>query len=471
MRYHTDRVALTEGAVDQLFAQRIQDARAPGGAYVVFDADGTVFGNGFGDAGSGRPPTPDTAFRIASCTKSFTAAALLILVERGQVDLAAPIGSILTVGPLVGPGGLEVAAPTLHQLLTMAAGLPTDDPWADRQESMPAAEFSELIARGLRFIDAPGERYEYSNLGFVLLGSVIEKVSGTSFVDFVTSELITPLGLDGIGFDHHVTAPGGVATGFARVDDSWQPQPFTAPGAFSALGGVVATPRALARWAGWLSAAANDTDDQDHPLSRAGRLLMQSPQTPIPSADQEIKGYGMGLVIDEDSRHGTVVSHIGGYPGFGAHMRWHLQSGIGVLALENGRYSSPYPTARQALKLILDETARPYAEPQVWPETITGREAVERLIRAWDPILAGEVFADNVDLDEPWSRRAADIAALVNEVQPAAEPLALIDSAPDSNSAAHLAWTVPGRSSSLRCEITLTPSEPPKIQTLTVRRG
>lgn len=469
--YHKDRVALTEGAVDRLFAQRITDGHAPGGAYAVFDTGRTVYGNGFGDRGGGQPPTPDTAFRIASCSKSFTAAALLILVERGLVDLDAPIDTLLTVGPLTGPTGREVAPPTLRQLVGMAGGLPSDDPWADREESLPADDFAALIARGMRFIHAPGQEYEYSNLGFALLGAVIEKVSGTDFVTFVTTELFTPLGLDGIGFDEHVVAPDGVAVGYARVDDGWEAQPFTSPGAFSAIGGVVATPRALARWAGWLSAPATEAEARDQPLSRDSRLLLQTLQTPNPSAGLDLEGYGMGLVIDEDPRHGTVVSHKGGYPGFGAHMRWHLESGIGVLALENGRYSTPYLTCRRALKLILDETIAPASEPQVWPEVLTARTSVERLLRSWDPSLAAEVFADNVDLDEPLERRAADIAALVEEVQPAAEPLALVDSAPDSRSAAHLAWTVPGRNGSLRCEISLTPTEPPMIQTWKVRRG
>lgn len=474
MQYHRDRVALTEGAVDRLFAQRITDGRAPGGAYVVFDTGRTVYGNGFGDQGAGQRPTPDTAFRIASCSKSFTAAALLILVERGLVDLDAPIDTVLSVGPLTGPYGEQVAPPTLRQLVSMAGGLPSDDPWADRQESLPADDFTALVARGMRFIHSPGQQYEYSNLGFALLGAVIEKISGTGFVEFVTTELITPLGLDGIGFDQRVSAPSGVATGYARVDDSWKAQPFTAPGAFSAIGGVVATPRALARWAGWLSATSDESDepgDRNQPLSRASRLLMQSLQTPNPSAGLDLEGYGMGLVIDEDPRHGTVISHKGGYPGFGAHMRWHLGSGIGVLALENGRYSTPYLTCRQALKLILDETTAPASEPQVWPEVLKARRSMERLLRSWDPSLAAEIFADNVDLDEPLERRAADIAALVEEVQPAAEPLALVDSAPDSRSPAHLAWTVPGRNGSLRCEITLTPTEPPMIQTCKVRRG
>lgn len=472
MRYQKDRVRLTEGAVEQLFADRYGDGgRAPGGAYVVFDAGQTVYGNGFGDRGGGARPTPDTAFRIASCSKSFTAAALLILVERGLVDLDAPVDSILAVGPLIGPAGEQLPAPSLRQLVGMAGGLPSDDPWADREESMPAADFASMIARGLRFTHAPGERYEYSNLGFALLGAVIESVSGTDFVDFVTTELITPLGLDGIGYDQQVAAADGVATGFARVDDDWEAQPFTAPGAFSAIGGVVATPRALARWAGWLAATSPESGGEAGPLSRDGRLLMQTLQTPNPSADVELVGYGMGLVIDQDPRHGTVVSHKGGYPGFGAHMRWHLDSGIGVLALENGRYSTPYLTCRKALKLILDETVAPEAEPSVWPETLRARDCVERLIREWDPALAAELFAVNVDLDEPLSRRSATIAALVDEVRPPAEPLALVDSAPYSRSAEHLAWTVPGRHGALRCEISLTPTEPPLVQTLKVTRG
>lgn len=473
--HHTERTALTRAAVAELFAPRVGQFRAPASVFAVFDRQGIIYSGGYGDRGDGRVPTIDTAFRIASCSKSFTAAALMIMVERGLVELDDPVVAHLDLGPLIGPDGAEVPAPTLRQLVAMAGGLPSDDPWADRQESLSAARFRDLVTAGVRFSRAPGSGYEYSNLGFALVGAVIEQVSGRSFVDVVTTELIEPLGLTGIGYDDRVGGADGVATGYARFDDSWEQQPVTGPGAFSPIGGVFATASALTRWIGWLSAAGSDHevggDAAVQPLSRESRLLLQTAHTPLPRSASDTHAYGMGLRVDENSRHGTIVAHSGGYPGFGSHMRWHLASGVGVLAFENGRYSGPHEPVSSALQLILDETVIPTTEPTLWPETAAARDGVERLVRTWDQNLAEHVFADNVDLDEPLGRRAARIATLAGEVDPGPEPLPLIDSAPVSETPAHLAWTIPGRRGSLRCELSMTPTEPPRIQTVDIRPG
>lgn len=444
---------------------------APSTVYAVFTPAGITFSGGFGDTGSGRGPTVDTAYRIASCTKSFTAATLLIMVERGLVSLDDPITSYVSLGRLVGPDGRPVNPPTVRQLVTMSAGLPTDDPWADRQESLTNDQLAAMLVSGIRFTATPGERYEYSNLGFALLGQVIEKASGRSYLDTVTEELIKPLELAGIGYDSSVPAPDGVAVGHRKIDKQWTPLPFSGPGAFSAIGGVFATPRALTRWIFWLVSAFTDEDDHDQPLGRLSRRLMQTIQTPIPSGPGVKGGYGMGLVVEESDRHGTIVSHSGGYPGFSAHMRWQARSGIGVLALENGTYSQVGVPVNAALQTILDEVLVPDTQPTLWPETAAARLTVERLIRNWDDDLAAALFADNVDLDDSLDRRRTRWAALADEVGLGNEPRSLIDSAPISRTPAQLTWTIPGRRGSLRCEISLNPQQPPRVQTVRITRG
>jgi len=471
VRHDTGRVVLTQAAVSAHFADRIKRGITPSTVYAVFTPDGISYAQGIGDAGSGRTPRVDTAYRIASCTKSFTAATLLIMVERGLVSLEDPIDRYVRTGPLIGPDGTPVDPPTLRQLVTMSAGLPTDDPWADRQESLTTEQFAATLAPGVRFTARPGERYEYSNLGFALLGQVIERVGGRGYVQTVTEELIKPLGLDGIGYDTSVAAPDGIAVGHRRIDGTWTPLPFSSPGAFSPIGGVFATPRALVRWASWLAAAFTETDDHGQPLGRFSRRLMQSVQQPIPSGPGIRGGYGMGLVVEESDRHGTIAGHSGGYPGFGAHMRWHAASGIGVIGLENGTYSRVVAPVTAALRTILDEVLVPDTEPQLWPETAAARLTVERLIRDWDDQVAAELFADNVDLDDSLDRRRTSWARLAAEVGLDAEPLALIDSAPLSTTPAQLSWTIPGRTGSLRCEISLTPQNPPKVQTVRIARG
>lgn len=478
-----DWVARTRPTVSGLFADRVEQDRTPSACFAVFDAGGIVYGDGFGRIlPTGAAPTLDTGYRIASCTKSFTAALMLILRDRGQLRLDEAIGDRVATGPLTGPQGDPVRPPTLAELASMSGGMPTDDPWADRQESLSPAEFDRMIAAGIRFSAAPGQRYEYSNLGYALLGRCLEQATGSSWHQLVTTELLDPLGLDGIRPDANLRADA-IADGHRTIDGNWIPVEQTGPGAFSAIGGLYATARSLADWGRWLAAAWTMTAEQQmtaeqheaaSPLSAPSRTQMETVQRPASAeaGGDSGTGYGYGLQVFGHPRHGRIVHHSGGYPGYGSHMRWHPASGIGIVALENATYSGPSRPAATALELILDEVLGGCTEPVLWSETAAARLTVERLIRDWDPAMAADLFADNVCLDEPLERRRAAIADLIGEVGPLEEsPLTLADSAPVSSGPGQLSWSIPGRNGLLRCGISLTPQEPPRVQTLTVRRG
>ncbi|MDQ2846680.1 MAG: beta-lactamase family protein [Actinomycetota bacterium] len=465
MNYLTHRLASTQAAIDQIFTGRIDQLRAPSSVYAVFDRSGVVYGNGFGARVVGGPaPTIDTGYRIASCTKSFTAAALLLLRDRGLLSLDDPIDTLVSVGPLIGAGQVP---PTVGQLASMAGGLPSDDPWADRQESLSSKGFDGLLAGGIRFARNPGTSFEYSNLGYAMLGRAIEAASRTAYIEFVSRELLQPLGLDEIDYDTTVQAADGLAAGHRRLAGEWVELGFSRPGAFSPIGGLFATSRALADWARWLAAAWDD----DQILAASTRREMQAIRTPVDGGAYP-RGYGYGLNVDETPRHGTIVSHSGGYPGFGAHMRWHANRGIGIVAMENATYSGPYIPATTALAMILDETQIPEAAVDLWPETRAARETVEALVRHWDPAVAAALFAENVDLDDSVDHRRVAIAELAGAAGiDTAAPVSLEQSSPLSSSPAQLTWTIPGTTGSLRCAISLTPQQPPLVQTLTVRPG
>jgi CubicO group peptidase (beta-lactamase class C family) len=462
VHYDTGRAALSAPAIDDLLAARVRDGRTPSVAYALVADGRLVHAGGFADEAVTPVPDADTAFRIASCTKSFTAVAMLQQRDAGRLDLDAPVTDYL---PLT---TVPAAAPTVAQLASMAAGFPTDDPWGDRQESLALEDFDRMAAAGFRLVDAPGTRFEYSNLGYALLGRVIERASGRRYLDLVREDVLTPLGLAGIAYDRDVAAPGGIATGFARFGGRWEAQPFAGPGAFSPIGGIFATPRSLAAWVAWLADAWRPAAS-DAVLSAASRREAQSPQTPIAGAGS----YGYGLFLDEHPRHGLLVSHSGGYPGYGAHMRWHAATGLGVVVLENARYSGAAAPAAKALELMLDQVGSPDAVPDLWPETRAARETVERLLRRWDEAAAEALFAENIVLDETIDRRRATIDDLTARVGLAADaPVPPLEqAAPASRSAAHLAWTVRGVRGALRVEIRLTPERHPTVQTLSVRLG
>jgi hypothetical protein len=302
---------------------------------------------------------------------------------------------------------------------------------------------------------------------------VVEAASGLPFREFVNRRLTGPLRMASTGFDTSVAAPSGIATGHFRLLGHWQAVPFSSPGVFSAIGGLFSTVEDLARWVCWLADAFPARDGADPgPLRRASRRQMQQVHRAIPpkrrTEDELLTvGYGFGLVIEHDATWGAVVSHGGGYPGFGSHMRWHPRTGLGVIALTNGRYVTAEGKTAAALRALLDDVADRSARETLWPETIEARAAVERLLRGWDPTVAGEWFSGNVEMDLALAHRRAHIHSLVDAVGPLLEPTSP-DVLIDSNSPAHVVWNVRGARGLLRCEIQLNPQDPPKIQKLDV---
>jgi serine-type D-Ala-D-Ala carboxypeptidase/endopeptidase len=133
---------------------------------------------GMADREAGRPVGSDTAFRIASMTKNMTALAILSLRDAGKVVLDAPLAEYVPQFAAVRPATADSKPVMVRDLLCHVAGFVTDDPWGDRVLGMAPAGLDELIAAGTLFARPPGLAFEYSNLGYALLGRVLTNVGG-----------------------------------------------------------------------------------------------------------------------------------------------------------------------------------------------------------------------------------------------------------------------------------------------------
>ncbi len=179
--------SVADAIVSDYFSRGAQ----PAIAYGVVSGGRLVHSAGFGARALGAaPPDADTVFRIASMSKSFTASAVLLLRDAGALALDDPAAA--HVPQLAGwrYGSADAAPVTIRQLLTMTAGFPTDDPWGDRQQGLPIQAFDELLARGISFNWAPGTRFEYSNLGYAILGRVVTEASGVLYDEFIRTRLL-----------------------------------------------------------------------------------------------------------------------------------------------------------------------------------------------------------------------------------------------------------------------------------------
>ena len=470
-------------AVDQRFAAFAALAAgggrppAPGVAWGVMIGGRLVHDGGLGTLrdGDDRRPGPDSAFRIASMTKSVTSAAVLLLRDDGALrldDLVArhvpDLDDLVDLADLMG----ESAPITVRALLSMAAGLPQDDAWADRLEDLAEDAFTELVRGPKTFAWATGTAYEYSNLGYAILGRVVANVAGAPFVEVVRERLLRPLGLTSTTFSDDELRPEQVASGHHRVDDRWEVQAVQRPGAFSPIGGLYSSVRDIAVWmAGFCDAwPRGDEDGVPHPLSRTTRREMQRIETAMPPRLHRdhagrlrvvASGYCLGLVSEEDVVSGRALGHSGGYPGFGSHMRWHPATGIGVVAFANGRYAPAWEPATEALELLVAADAAPRRRTRPSPAIEAARRDVEQLFERWDDGIVAR-FSPNVALDEPLDRRRAAIAHLRETYGRLRSDGDVLVETP-----VRVRWWLAGeRGGRVEVAISLTPEVPPRIQVL-----
>ena len=469
-----------EKELDALFGQYIAAEQSRGLVYGLATAEGLSHAAGFGAVDdAGLVPDADTVFPIASMSKSFVACAALVARDQGFLSLADPITKHVPEFRVVGEGITAADVPTLEMLFSMCGGLTEDNSWVDPFIDLPTEVLLAQVAKGVRLSRLPGAAFEYSNLGYTIAGLAVARAVGRPLEEFVRDEVLVPLGLTSTFFDSAV--PDGVsrAVGYSLDENgAWVGYPPQASDAFAGAGGIMSTVRDLTRWITWLGSAFRPPRDADVAvLSRASRRELQRMHIPYPpslaltsggAVRMTVAGYALGLVTETDLHRGTSVHHSGGLPGFILHMRWHPDSGHGIVVLTNSHRGDPVTPAAEALGRVLARGHVPAETVSLWPDTVSLRGDADRLIRTWDDDLAARIFADNVDFDRPLAQRRAEIERLTAEVGPLLPPRpspALVSSA----TSADVTWSIPGESGELLCMIHLTPVEPAQIQEIVVR--
>lgn len=450
--------------LDARMAQASADHGVPMAAYGLVLAGELVHVGSTGDLQAAQAAT--TPFRIASMTKSFTAATVLMLRDEGALALEAPLETVL---PWTAGMGMPSSAPPIRisHLLTMTAGFPTDDPWGDRHESVAVERFDALVSGGLTLCRPPGIEFEYANIGYALLGRVIAQVTGTPYTQVVRERLLEPLGMTSTTFDaadarSRATGMHPTAAGLITQDEG-------PPGAFSPMGGLWSTVADIARWVDFFESTWSDAPDVG-PLARWSRREMQRPHIVVGhEPDGSIDSYGLGLRITDHRDLGRFVHHSGGYPGFGSHMRWHPQTRWAIVALANRTYAPMRSACAEALALIVadeaEASARERAVNRLWPQTEEAMALLEALLVSWDDAALDAMAAMNLDLDQPRAERRDAWARL------GARSVVRETSSIGSRSPAHAHWRVSTDVGPIDLDVLMTGERVPRIQAMSAVRG
>jgi CubicO group peptidase (beta-lactamase class C family) len=313
---------------------------------VVRDGRPTFFyGHGLANVATGTPITDDTAFRIGSITKLFTAIAVMQLWEQGHLDLDAPAADYLRAYKLV-PIGAGWRLASLRHLLTHTAGIPeirgvgdlihaSLTPSGGRSAVLsvrpgePLPSLAEYYRDGLRIVVEPGTAFAYSNHGFATLGQIVEDVSGLPLERYFRERIFEPLGMAGSDLVRSERVASRLATGYVLGRSG--PCPVRDREEVGAgHGAIYATPRDMARFAtALLGGGANEH----------GKIL--EPETlatmfePHYQPDPRIPGMGLGFFRGDVGGHRTVA-HDGILPGFNSALLLAPDDGVGIIAFTNG---------------------------------------------------------------------------------------------------------------------------------------
>ena len=322
------------GDVGQAIDHYMEKAAANGYAGSVLVARGETIilakGYGWADLEHKIPQTDQTVFSIGSITKQFTGAAILKLETLEKLKVTDFISKYFAVVPA------DKAEITIHQLLTHTAGFA--DALGDDYEPIGREDFIKLaLGSKLRF--KPGDRYEYSNVGFSLLGIIVEIVSGKNYEDFLQEMIFKPAGMTRTGYLHPGFARNELAVGYeggqrwgTALDRPWRPE---GPGwHLRANGGILSTVGDMHRW--YLALKANTV------LGAAAKAKFFSPHVKeYPDGDSF---YGYGWVRQKTEAGAILIWHNGGNGIYNAYMGFEPENDLVIVVSSNiaGKVSDSY---------------------------------------------------------------------------------------------------------------------------------
>ena len=371
---------------------------------------------GLADLEAKKPVTADTSFRIASMTKNVTALAVLALRDAGKLALDAPYAEVVPQFAKVPLPTRDSPPLTLRHLLSHLGGQVYDDPWGDRVLGMTPNQLDAVMAAGKLFARPPGIAFEYSNLGYGLIGRAITNAAGMPYQRYIARTILEPLGMTQTTFDAVAASRGDYAWPYRLDDGEWSRERIEPDGEVGAMGGLATTINDFARYVAFILSAWPARDDPETgPVRRASvremGLFHAPPFAPAPERPVPAGAYGYGFNNADDPTLGRLLHHGGGLPGYGSYVLLQPERGLGVFAFANRTYAPMSKLSGRLLALV--NAARPAPPPPVASRAVV--RAVEAIVLAYNAgriETAKSVLAVNFLPDTPARFRDRELAGL-----------------------------------------------------------
>jgi len=470
-----DKMQQAFPVIEKLYRDYAEKNHFPAISYGIIAGGQLVYSGSVGTANitNNTPASAKTLFRIASMSKSFTAMAILKLRDEGRLNLTDPVSKYIPEINKSGALTKDAPAITILNLLTMSAGFPEDNPWGDRQLDATDEELLTQISDGISFSNVPGVTYEYSNLGFALLGKIITNVSGSPYQKYITENIMKPIGMTSSKWEYDEVPKEQLALGYQWIDNAWKEIPLLHDGSYGAMGGLICSVEDFSKYVALhLSAWPPRNESDTGPVRRSSLREMQQPwrfNTLFTDAKTRsgvvcpiTTGYGYGLGWRKDCNGLVRISHSGGLPGFGSEWRIYPDYGIGIVSFSNHTYGAPSSPNAIALDTLI---AIAGLKPRVLsPSPILNqrKEELVKLLPAWKEEHT-TIFAENFFLDESIEQRRATTQKTFSD---AGEIINITELKPENQLRG--SFTLEGKKKNILIFFTLTPEKQALIQQLDI---
>lgn len=347
--------AQTPDQIDAMF-KHYKSKTAPGLAVLVLKNERVAFEQGYGitDRRTRNPIDADTNFRLASLTKQFTATAIMLLVHDGKLHYDDRLTDVFPDFPAYGKGI------TVRNLLNHTSGLKDYEGLMPSQDNVPEDKLDQIEDNGvLKILEqqkegkfTPGTHWDYSNSGYVLLGLIVEKISGKPFGDFLRDRIFVPLHMDHtLAYQKGKNEVTHRAYGHSRIHGHWQQTDQSSTSATLGDGGVYTSLHDLEKW---------DAALRNHTL--LSEAEMQPALTPIKVPDDSVKGpdntaaaYGFGWYLNPYRGHRRMW-HYGETQGFRNNIQRFPDDDLTVIVLSNRADAEPGVLALKVADMYLHTT-------------------------------------------------------------------------------------------------------------------